>query len=144
MQLTQADFDRFEKNPIVPQTDVHEDERGAIIPLADVDMKSAVLITSLKNTIRANHYHLTDWHYCYMISGEMQYFWRKTHTTGTIHQITIKAGDNFFTPPMVDHAMVFTKDSSFVCLGKNSRTQESYESDVRRVELVRPTIFQEL
>ena len=36
------------------------DERGEIQPLVDLPMKSCVLISSKKNTIRANHYHKTD------------------------------------------------------------------------------------
>lgn len=138
MQLTQADFDKYFEDPIVRVTDAFEDARGQILPLADVDMKSAVLISSKKGTLRANHYHLTDWHYCYVISGSIDYSWRKTNTNGPIKKITIKGGENFFTPPMVDHAMVFTQDTTFVCLGKNSRAQESYESDVRRIELIDP------
>ena len=39
------------------------DERGEIQPLVDSLMKSAVLIRSKANTLRANHYHKTDWHF---------------------------------------------------------------------------------
>ena len=38
------------------------DDRGAIQPLVDKNMKSCVLITSKKGSVRANHYHQTDWH----------------------------------------------------------------------------------
>ena len=45
------------------------DERGKIIPLVDMTMSSCVLIISKKGTIRANHYHKTDWHFCYVLKG---------------------------------------------------------------------------
>ena len=40
---------------------------------------------------------------------------------------------------MVEHTMVFTEDTEFICLGKNSRSQEVYEADIEKVELVKPT-----
>jgi hypothetical protein len=38
---------------------------------------------------------------------------------------------------MVDHAMVFTEDTVFLTLGRNSRKQEVYEEDIEKVELVK-------
>ena len=49
------------------------DKRGKIIPICDKIMKSASLITTKKNQWRANHYHKTDWHYCYVIYGKINY-----------------------------------------------------------------------
>ena len=54
---------------IVPLERPFVDKRGLIQPLVDQMMKSAVLIDSKKGSLRANHYHKTDWHYCYVISG---------------------------------------------------------------------------
>ena len=45
---------------IVPDEEHFVDARGAIIPLVDLPMKSAVLIQSNKGAVRANHYHKTD------------------------------------------------------------------------------------
>lgn len=126
---------RFLRDPIVPKSHVFEDQRGMILPLADEPMKSAVLITSKKGTVRANHFHKTDWHYCYMLKGSMDYYHRPVGEKSPPSLTKINEGDLFFTPPLVEHAMVFTEDSSFVCLGKNSREQEAYESDVVRVDL---------
>ena len=50
--------------PLVELEKPFVDVRGAIHPLVDRLMKSAVLIESKKGTLRANHYHKTDWHYC--------------------------------------------------------------------------------
>ena len=52
------------------------DERGAITKLLDdgkTSIKSVLLITCKKGSIRANHYHRKDSHYVYMLSGKMEY-----------------------------------------------------------------------
>jgi dTDP-4-dehydrorhamnose 3,5-epimerase-like enzyme len=114
------------------------DSRGAIVPLLDSAFQSCVLISSERGTVRANHYHRTDWHYCYLLEGEIEYHHRPTGSLSAPERLTISAGQLFFTPPMVDHAMVFTRDSRFITLGRNPRAQEVYEADVVRIQLVEP------
>lgn len=122
-------------NPIVKLEKPFSDDRGAIIPIIDETMRSSVIIESKKGTVRANHFHKTDWHYCYVLSGEIDYLWRAAGDTSTPKKVTIKQGECFFTPNMVDHAMVFTKDTVFLCLGRNPRDQASYEADIERITL---------
>ena len=118
------------------------DERGGIQPLVDLPMKSCVLISSKKNTIRANHYHKTDWHFCYVMEGSIDYYHRKVGDTNSPQLEKIKKGKLFFTPPMVEHAMVFHEDTVFLTLGGNSRILSEYELDLVRVELISPdTVF---
>jgi dTDP-4-dehydrorhamnose 3,5-epimerase-like enzyme len=100
-------------------------------------MKSCVLISSKKGTVRANHYHKTDWHYCYVLSGSIEYYHRPHGSDGEPEMVLIKSRQLFFTPPMVDHTMVFPEDTTFLTLGRNSRKQEVYEADVERIELVK-------
>ena len=114
------------------------DKRGVIQPLVDKVMKSAVIIHSKAGSIRANHYHKTDWHYCYVISGEIEYYHRKTNTLEIKKRINVREGEMVFTPPMVDHAMIFNVDTTFLTLSRNARDQETYESDVVRIELIDP------
>ena len=112
------------------------DARGEIQPLVDMMMESAVMIESKKGSLRANHYHKTDWHYCYVISGAIDYYHRLTGSTGTPETMTIKQGEMVFTPPMVDHGMTFPEDTVFLTLSRNPRDQESYEQDVVRVDMM--------
>jgi len=112
------------------------DERGEIQPLVDEDMKSCVLISSKKGSVRANHYHNTDWHYCYVVSGSIDYYHRPVGSSDEPEVVHVKTGQVFFTPPMVEHTMIFPEDSVFLTLGRNSRTQEVYEADLERVVLV--------
>ena len=112
------------------------DSRGAIQPLVDMMMKSAVMIDSKAGSLRANHYHKTDWHYCYVVSGEIEYLHRPTGSDAPPEVISVKQGEMVFTPPMIDHGMKFPVDTVFLTLSRNPRDQESYEADVVRVQFV--------
>ena len=130
------------EDPFAPQEnqdleDAFADARGAIQPLVDTSMESCVWITSKKGTVRANHYHKTDWHYCYVVEGEIDYFHRPHGSEEEPEKVVVKKGELFFTPPMVDHAMVFNEETTFLTLGRNSREQEVYEADVERIEMIK-------
>lgn len=122
------------KNIIVSLAEPFIDNRGSIQPLVDYKMKSCVLITSKKGSIRANHYHQTDWHFCYVLEGKIDYYERPTGSSEKPRKVTVHKGQMFFTGPMIDHTMVFLEDTTFLTFGRNSRTQEVYESDIKRIE----------
>jgi quercetin dioxygenase-like cupin family protein len=124
--------------PIVTLPPAHADHRGSIQSLVTFPMKNVSLITSKKGTVRSNHYHLTDWHYIYVLKGAFDYYYRPTGSDATPEVIRINAGDTVFTPPMEDHATVFLEDTEMLAMSRNPRDQEAYESDVRRVVLVDP------
>jgi quercetin dioxygenase-like cupin family protein len=125
------------KQPLVAIEPAHVDARGAIQGLVERPMKSACLITSKKGALRANHYHKTDWHYCYVISGLLEYFERPTGSTDKPKRWLVKAGEMVFTPPMMDHAMRFLEDSVWLTLSRNPRDQASYEADVVRIDMIK-------
>ena len=112
------------------------DVRGKIQPLVDEMMRSAVLIDSKAGSIRANHYHKTDWHYCYVISGQIEYFHRPTGSGKAPELMFINKDEMVFTPPMIDHGMRFPVDTIFLTLSRNPRDQATYEADVVRVEFM--------
>jgi dTDP-4-dehydrorhamnose 3,5-epimerase-like enzyme len=112
------------------------DKRGSIKPLVDIMMKSAIIIDSKAGSLRANHYHKTDWHYCYVLSGQIEYLHRKTGSDLEPETILVNEGEMVFTPPMIDHGMKFPVDTVFLTLSRNPRDQQSYESDVVRVDMV--------
>jgi dTDP-4-dehydrorhamnose 3,5-epimerase-like enzyme len=116
----------------------HADERGSIQSLVNFPMKNMSIITSRKGTVRSNHYHVTDWHYMYVVRGAFDYYSRPTGSTGPPTKITVRQGQMVFTPPMEDHATVFLEDSELLVMSRNPRDQASYEADVRRVMLVDP------
>jgi oxalate decarboxylase/phosphoglucose isomerase-like protein (cupin superfamily) len=116
----------------------HADARGSIQSLVNFPMKNLSLITSKKGTVRSNHYHLTDWHYMYVLKGAFDYYYRPTGTLASPLVIRVSAGDMVFTPPLEDHATVFLEDTESLAMSRNPRDQEAYEADVRRVILIDP------
>jgi len=116
-----------------------KDERGVIQPLISMEnpqIGSAVMITSKKDTVRANHYHKEDWHYCYIVSGAVNYYYREVGAKGEPVKISVSAGEMIYTPPMLEHAMLFTEDTAFLTMSGGTRKQKDYEADLVRVELV--------
>ena len=112
------------------------DARGKIQPLVDEMIRSAVMIASKAGSVRANHYHKTDWHYCYVVSGQIEYLHRPTGSDKAPAEIIVNEGEMVFTPPMIDHGMRFPVDTVFLTLGRNPRDQATYEADVVRVDFL--------
>jgi dTDP-4-dehydrorhamnose 3,5-epimerase-like enzyme len=134
--VTDEEKERWPAHGVVKLEKPFVDVRGRIQPLVDDLMKSAVMIDSKAGTLRANHYHLTDWHYCYVVSGVIEYFHRPTGSDVEPEIIIVNEGEMVFTPPMVDHGMRFPVDTVFLTLSRNPRDQESYEADVVRIEMM--------
>lgn len=109
------------------------DERGMIQNLVHHPLGSAVLITSKAGSIRAEHWHKEDFHYCYVIKGELIYSERPLNSEDEPTVTTISAGQLFYTGPRVEHSMYFTMDTIFLTLGGLSRTHEDYENDLVRL-----------
>ena len=121
---------------LVPLPPPFVDDRGTIQNLAEASFGSALVITSRAGAIRANHYHKTDYHYCWMQSGKMMYYERPVGSTAEPVAVTVSAGQVVYTAPMQEHAMRFVEDSVMLCFARNSRLMESYEADTVRVTLI--------
>ena len=130
------------KEHVVTLEAPHSDGRGAIQCLVNFPAKNISLITSKKGTLRSNHYHKTDWHYMYVLSGSFDYYFRPTGTDEKPKKITVSAGQMVFTPPLEDHTTVFTEDCELLAISRNPRDQETYEADTVRIELVDPTPYE--
>ena len=116
-----------------------EDHRGYIQSIVNFPMKNFSMIFSHKGKVRANHMHKTDWHYMFVISGAVDYYYRKHGSDEKPKLEKCVPGDLVFTPPMEDHAMVFTSDTLFACVSRNQRgDQATYESDVKRIQVIDP------
>ncbi len=122
-----------ENRVIIQPREPFIDARGEILNLIDAPFMSASVIRSVKGSVRANHYHKTDYHYCWLQSGGLRYFHRPVGETSPPQEWIIRPGQVFFTPPMYEHAMHFTEDSVLLCLARNNREMANYESDTVRV-----------
>lgn len=131
--------------PLVPLPQAFQDARGSIQNLVTGGIASAVLITSRRGSERANHWHREDDHLCYVVSGELDYYWQalsrdhggKAPLEG-VRKVQIGAGKAFYTPPYCAHTMHFTKDTAFVVLSGKCREPKQYEDDLVRIPSLRP------
>lgn len=116
------------------------DERGDIMPILDdgtTNIRSVLIINSKKGSVRANHYHKEDSHYCYMVSGKMEYFEKPIDAPDSaIETAVVEAGDMVYSPPMVVHAMRFLEDTTWIVLATKSRKDGAYEDDTVRVKFI--------
>lgn len=116
------------------------DERGFITRLIDQDkypLRAVLYITSKKGSVRANHYHKTDAHYVYCLSGKFRYSERDMKKKNSKKEsVILIPGDLVLSAPMVAHAMEFLEDSVFLAFTTEPREQELYEKDIVRLQLV--------
>ena len=57
-----------------------KDERGSILSIADAKISNVSIISCNKGSIRSNHYHLKDFHYMFVLEGEIDYFFKDLKT----------------------------------------------------------------
>ena len=68
--------------------------------------------------------------------GEFEYYFKKTNVDEKIQKKIITEGQLLFTGPMIDHAMLYTKETEILVVSKNPRDQKTYEEDTVRIDFV--------
>lgn len=136
----------YPDDPTVPIDDVFTNDAGEILNLVfhhktKTRPSGVEVIHSKKNALRSNHYHKTDWHYMYVIEGEMTYFWRPVDKAPVVEPVgprmrVYKKGELMFTPPMVEHASFFNEDTTLLVISHNVRSKDNHEADLVRKKLV--------
>lgn len=124
----------YPEDPFVPVDSFFKDERGLIENLLHTPINSIAKIVSEKGAVRANHYHKTDFHYTYVISGSVEYWEKDLAGKESPTKKVFKTGDLFFTPPNRLHKMVFLEKTEMFTFAKNLKDHEHYEDDVVRVD----------
>ena len=114
---------------LIPQ--IFNDDRGSIKNLADGRLGDVAIISSQKSSIRANHVHENDWHFSYLVSGQMRYFWKDSDKE--VQSLIVKAGELVYTPPKIPHKMQFLEESVFIAISELSRSQNNYEADTKKM-----------
>lgn len=116
------------------------DDRGGITRILDDEnfsVHSVLYITSKAGTVRSNHYHKTDAHYCYLLSGKAEYYERPVDgNDSSIEHASLVAGDMVFSDSMIIHSFKFTEDTVLLAFAKKPRNQTDYEQDTVRYELI--------
>lgn len=111
------------------------DARGEILSIVDETVQNVSIITCNPGAIRSNHYHHSDFHFMYVLEGEIDYFYKDVDT-GEINYLKVREGDNIFTPDNELHATYFPVRTRLIVSSKFPRDQETYEKDTVREPLV--------
>lgn len=122
------------RSKIISNKLIHSDSRGKFLSIIDDKIHNISILKSKRNTIRSNHYHLTDWHYIYVISGSIHYLFKKINEKD-IKYLFIKKGEVIFTPPMEIHTTYFSQETEILVANGQNRNRNTYEKDLVRVEL---------
>jgi oxalate decarboxylase/phosphoglucose isomerase-like protein (cupin superfamily) len=120
---------------LFPNIERDADARGGILSIVDEAVMNVSIITCNPGAIRSNHYHLTDFHFMYVLEGEIDYFY-KERDTGEVKYLKVRQGDNIFTPDNEIHATYFPVQTRLIVTSKLPRDQETYERDTVRVTFV--------
>ena len=119
------------------------DARGEILSIVDEPVQNVSIITCNPGALRSNHYHLSDFHFMYVLEGEIDYFFKDVDTD-EVRYLKVRAGDNIFTPDNELHATYFPVRTRLIVSSKFPRDQETYEKDTVRVEFVTHENIQEM
>lgn len=126
----------YPESPMVPIDPSFENEAGLIKNILLEKFSSVAVISSVAGAIRSNHYHKTDWHYMYVLSGQMHYYYRPVDMVGEPLLKIFQEGDLMFTPPMMVHATFFPVDSCIITFARNIRDHAGHEADLVRFKLI--------
>lgn len=112
-----------------------KDNRGYINNLLKDGYSSCLEIFSKKKTIRANHYHIKDEHFIYVLSGKILWFYRDRKKNAKLNYKIMNSGDLFFTTYKQDHMAYFLKNTHFLAFSTRKRTKFNYEKDLVRLNM---------
>jgi oxalate decarboxylase/phosphoglucose isomerase-like protein (cupin superfamily) len=91
----------------------HEDNRGIINGITNIgEWKEINLITSLKGSIRGNHYHKHTTELIYIISGEAELMWHKKD--GEINSIQLHKNDCIIIETGEFHRVLAKQDTLWI------------------------------
>ena len=72
----------------------------------------------------------------FAITSEFEYYFRKTNSDEETKKKIVTEGQLLFTGPMIDHAMLYTKETEILVVSKNPRDQKTYEEDTVRIDFM--------
>ncbi len=120
-----------------------QDDRGDILSIVDEAVNNVSIITCNPGALRSNHYHHTDFHFMYVLEGEIDYFFKDIGSE-EVNYLKVRAGETIFTPDNEIHATYFPIKTRLIVSSKFPRDQATYEKDTVRVPFVSNENIQEL
>jgi len=131
------------QSTLFKNTQRDSDSRGEILSIVDEHVRNVSIITCNPGALRSNHYHHTDFHFMYVLEGEIDYFFKDLNSN-EVHYLKVRAGDNIFTPDNEIHATYFPVKTRLIVSSKYPRDQVTYEKDTVRVQFVTSDNIQEM
>ena len=120
-----------------------QDDRGEILSIVDESVNNVSIITCNPGALRSNHYHHTDFHFMYVLEGEIDYFFKDIGSE-EVSYLKVRTGETIFTPDHEIHATYFPIKTRLIVSSKFPRDQATYEKDTVRVSFVTIENIQEL
>ncbi len=125
----------LKKSTILENIERDNDNRGYILSIVDNEIKNVSIIFCKRGSLRSNHYHNRDFHYMYVLEGEIDYFF-KGIDDDIVNYLNVKKGQTVFTPNLEIHATYFPLDTKLIVSSKNPRDKETYENDTVRIDFI--------
>jgi len=114
-----------------------EDERGTIANILEKPIIHVAIITSKKDSIRANHYHPKQTQYIYLVSGSYESFSKDLNKENAeVEKVIIEPGSLVTTPPMIAHAWKVLEDSIMLNLTTGHRDSNKYDEHTKEYKLI--------
>jgi dTDP-4-dehydrorhamnose 3,5-epimerase-like enzyme len=112
-----------------------KDHRGAIKDLFYKENINHVahIVTEKKGVVRGNHYHKKTTQFMYMISGSLNYWYKKLGSNKPARVVRVIKGEIIKTPPKEIHALTFDEKNEFIVFSRGLRGGKDYEKDTFRV-----------
>jgi uncharacterized RmlC-like cupin family protein len=126
--------------------EAHGGDSGALVKVGEEYGNAAGLIQNLDvqgwvgivhcnaNSRRSSHWHRTDQHYLYVLTGKMDYYWRPVGDDGKPYHVEVNAGQMVFTPPRVEHWTTFPRETVLISVSRLMRNHLRHEADLVRVD----------
>lgn len=121
----------FPEDIKVPIDEPFVDERGEIKNIWLGSSNSVTLITSKKDSERANHIHKNDFHVAYVVYGKIKYL-EADEDLSNLKEYEFKTGDSFLSPPNKWHKMIFLEDTMFITMNGIIKNHSNYENSIIR------------
>jgi len=131
------------KSTVIDDIERDSDDRGRILSIVDHTIKNVSIIESYPNTMRSNHFHYKDFHFMYVLEGEINYFFKPLESD-EVNYLKIQSGQTIFTPNNEIHSCHFPKNTKLVVSSGFPRDQETYEADTVRVEFINKENLQKM
>ncbi len=109
-------------------------DAGKITNIAFGEFRCVSLIESNAGAWRSKHWHKTDSHVLYVLSGVMHYWERELDGEYELHPRVLLKGESVFTGPRKVHKTYFPVATVLVSASSNPRDTESHEADLVRVD----------